>query len=147
MNNGGYRCMNALVEGQMHQTFWFVLGFDMFDPRSKASSLWSVQVPWRQAKVVARDLNTGELGLRYNEKGQSVSAGLSGSVGSVDPVVCLTIQKSVFNHQVVFSCFFFCWDSLGNVWERFGVALHPAVMKLWLGKFSEAGKWLTTRVA
>ncbi|CAE7282487.1 unnamed protein product [Symbiodinium sp. CCMP2456] len=33
------------------------------------------EVPWRQAKVVARDLNTGELGLRYNEKGESLNAG------------------------------------------------------------------------
>lgn len=33
------------------------------------------KVTWRQAKVVARDVNTGELALRYNEKGQSLSAG------------------------------------------------------------------------
>lgn len=33
------------------------------------------EVTWRQAKVVARDPNTGELNLRYNEKGQSISAG------------------------------------------------------------------------
>eukprot|EP00438_Fugacium_kawagutii_P021280 Skav209142 [mRNA] locus=scaffold3638:12370:19700:+ [translate_table: standard] len=33
------------------------------------------KVTWRQAKVVARDPNTGELNLRYNEKGQSISAG------------------------------------------------------------------------
>eukprot|EP00435_Cladocopium_sp_Y103_P036101 s69_g9.t1 len=33
------------------------------------------KVTWRQAKVVARDPNTGELALRYNEKGQSLSAG------------------------------------------------------------------------
>jgi len=33
------------------------------------------KVTWKQAKVVVRDPNTGELTLRYNEKGQSVSAG------------------------------------------------------------------------
>lgn len=33
------------------------------------------KVTWRQAKVVARDVNTGELALRYNEKDQSLSAG------------------------------------------------------------------------
>ncbi|CAK9045829.1 unnamed protein product, partial [Durusdinium trenchii] len=33
------------------------------------------KVSWKQAKVVVRDSNTGELTLRYNEKGQSVSSG------------------------------------------------------------------------
>jgi len=32
-------------------------------------------IKWRQAKVVGRDQNTGELALRYNDRGESINAG------------------------------------------------------------------------
>ena len=51
------------VEAQSIRSAW--------DPQLRRST----KVTWRQAKVVARDINTGELALRYNEKGQSLSAG------------------------------------------------------------------------
>lgn len=50
------------------------------------------QVSWRQAKVVGRDQNTGELALRYDERGQSIKAGrrvadYSGGLVSLDRVL------------------------------------------------------------
>ncbi|CAK0828216.1 unnamed protein product [Prorocentrum cordatum] len=44
------------------------------------------QVVWRQAKVVSRDQNTGELALRYDERGRSIRAGrqVSDYTGGLD---------------------------------------------------------------
>lgn len=52
-------------------------------------------VPWRQAKVVARDHNTGELGLRFNERGQTINAGrqVADYVGGID-VLDKLLQKT-----------------------------------------------------
>jgi len=49
-------------------------------------------VAWRQAKVVARDQNTGELALRYNERGETINAGrqvadYSGGLDFLDKVL------------------------------------------------------------
>ncbi|CAJ1418868.1 unnamed protein product [Effrenium voratum] len=56
------------------------------------------QASWRQAKVVVRDPNTGELSLRYNEKGQSVSAGrmvadYSGGIDFLDKILQQVFSK------------------------------------------------------
>lgn len=53
-------------------------------------------VQWRQAKVVGRDLNTGELGLRYDDRGRSINAGrqvadYTGGLPALDNI----LQKAV----------------------------------------------------
>ena len=66
---------------QIRNMIRLISGYDITGKPKRNAELktsttgFAIQVTWKQAKVVVRDPNTGELTLRYNEKGQSVSAG------------------------------------------------------------------------
>lgn len=83
------------------------------------------KVNWRQAKVVARDQNTGELDLRFNDRGRSINAGRQvadyrGGIDNLDKILQkIFTQMDIRDPQ---ARIFMNYYENGN--ERVGVHRH-----------------------
>eukprot|EP00428_Durinskia_dybowskii_P025438 CAMPEP_0170240540 /NCGR_PEP_ID=MMETSP0116_2-20130129/20029_1 /TAXON_ID=400756 /ORGANISM="Durinskia baltica, Strain CSIRO CS-38" /LENGTH=494 /DNA_ID=CAMNT_0010491361 /DNA_START=53 /DNA_END=1534 /DNA_ORIENTATION=- len=83
------------------------------------------KVQWRPAKVVARDRNTGELALRYDERGRSINAGrqVADYAGGLD-VLDKVLQKAFSEMDIRDPQARIFMNYYANGQERVGVHRH-----------------------